>query len=396
MKRLMRALGNPEARFKSVHVAGTNGKGSVCAMLESVLRRSGIRTGLYTSPHLLDVRERIRVSGGMIGREALARWLGEVRGRAGPLESGLTYFEAVTAAAFCHFAAAGVELAVVETGMGGRLDATNVLPRPEAAVITAIAADHTEHLGKSPARIAREKAGILKPGTACVTQARGPALAAVRSAARRLGVRVTAVRPERTPGLAEAVRACALKGDFQRGNIAAALLAAEELRKKGWRVPRSAVRDGLKSVRWPGRFDERTLRAGGTSAPVLLDVAHNPAAIAAILSSVKKRARADRPCLLFFNVLKDKNAAAMVRLLKRGLKIARAFVPSLPTERSSDALAVAGRFQEGKMKVPATAGDSVGELWRLLKGSLKGSRACWVLATGSFYIAGGVLAELDA
>ena len=161
VRRLLAALGGPQEAYPSVHVAGTNGKGSVCAMLDSVLREAGLRVGLYTSPHLHDVRERIRVGGRPIGPAAFAKAMRRVL--AAETEP-LTYFEMLTATAFVHFRAAGVDVAVLETGLGGRLDATNVVLRPLACLIPAVDFDHMDWLGDSLASIAREKAGILKAG----------------------------------------------------------------------------------------------------------------------------------------------------------------------------------------------------------------------------------------
>ncbi|MBM3311890.1 MAG: hypothetical protein FJY80_10320, partial [Candidatus Aminicenantes bacterium] len=188
IRTLADALGRPESRFPSVHVAGTNGKGSVCAMLDSIFRRAGFRTGLYTSPHLVRVEERIRVDGRTIPARDFDRLLGTVERRAaelaaaGRLASPPTYFEAVTALAFLYFRERAVDLAVLEVGLGGRFDATNIV-RPLVSVITSISRDHEEHLGRSVSGIAFEKAGIVKPGIPVVCGARDPRAERVVAAA---------------------------------------------------------------------------------------------------------------------------------------------------------------------------------------------------------------------
>ncbi|MDO8481367.1 MAG: Mur ligase family protein, partial [Nanoarchaeota archaeon] len=176
---LLEKLGNPHKQFKSIHVAGTNGKGSVCAMLESILRKAGYKTGLYTSPHLRIFNERIQISGTLISDAELETLLTKIK----PHYAGQTHFEVVTAAAFLYFAEQKVDIAVIETGLGGRLDATNVIT-PLVSVITTISLEHTDYLGNTIEKIAFEKAGIIKRGVPVVTMAQGKALAVIKKIAR--------------------------------------------------------------------------------------------------------------------------------------------------------------------------------------------------------------------
>ncbi len=394
MQALMRGLGHPEARFRSVHVTGTNGKGSVCAMLESVLRESGLKTGLYTSPHLIDPMERIRISGKAIAPRDFYRIVRALRSKLKSLrlEREITYFEISTAAAFCYFAERRVDLAVVEIGLGGRWDATNVLPRPEASVITNVAMDHMEYLGGTLRKIAAEKAGILKPGVPCITGAEGEGLKVIRARAKEIGSPCAVIGKNIFSGdrFRRALKVLALEGEYQKMNLAAVLGAVEALKKKGWAVSDGAILRGLKKVFWPARFDVRTL--GKT--PVVIDGAHNPAAMDELMKTVKKFRLNEKPCLLVFNALKDKSFAPMADSLKRGLKIASVQSPWLPTPRSRDPRDSARAFGA---RCPVRSHRSVESLSEDLASerSFGNKREfSWILTTGSLYLAGGVLAAL--
>ncbi len=307
--------GRPDRAFRALHVAGTNGKGSVAAMAHAIALAAGIPAGLYTSPHLVRPEERIRVGGDEIAEEALRERIGRLRTIAGDgvLSGALprfpSFFEMMTAAAFLAFAEARVRFAVVECGLGGRLDATNVIT-PMAAVVTTVALDHVAILGPTLADIAREKAGIVKPGVpVLVGWLPDTALAAVTARARSVGAplfaaarelaiesdggggRFAVATPERTyRGLA-----CALPGAHQRQNAALAIRAIELCRERGLAVPPEAIADGLARVRWPGRL-ERIERPGEPD--ILLDAAHNPegaAALAAWLAASDAGDAATRP-----------------------------------------------------------------------------------------------------
>ncbi|HVW08145.1 MAG TPA: folylpolyglutamate synthase/dihydrofolate synthase family protein [Bryobacteraceae bacterium] len=315
MRTLLAELGDPHRAGRFVHVAGTNGKGSTCAMLESALRASGLQTGLYTSPHLINPRERITVAGEPIAEEEWVKAFVEVHGAAermlaaDSIDAHPSFFETVTAMAFVAFARAGVEMVVLETGLGGRLDATNVVD-PEAAVITQIDFDHEAFLGSSIESIAAEKAGILKPGRPAVFSAQRPeALRVLENRALELDIEVrhsSAWRIEdaqygrygSTFTLAadeEIPIECPLAGLHQVENARTAVTALALLG-----VPAGAIRAGIASAKWPGRL-ERFPGAVDT----ILDGAHNPAGARALAGYIR-RFFAGEPVRVIFGAMRDK------------------------------------------------------------------------------------------
>ncbi len=303
-RNVLALAGDPQLSFRSVHIAGTNGKGSTAAMVAAAARKSGLRTGLYLSPYVFDIRERIQIDGEMVSRRRFSQLATEARRLVGEAEArgwgSLTEFEAKTLMGFLCFAEDGVEFASVEVGLGGRLDATNVIV-PEVSVITNVAMDHMEHLGGTLAEIAAEKAGIIKRGVPVVCGAQEEAVAAVvMEKARREGAPVVWVVPEgRVPpaGAAGCVSysvadgrdplVCgvrgrrwtlpelrpALQGEFQAANAACAAAALEELALRGWAVTGEHVRDGIREAWLPGRLQVLRRRP-----LVIADGAHNPAA----------------------------------------------------------------------------------------------------------------------
>jgi len=355
MRALIEALGHPEQHFKSVLIAGTNGKGSTAATLASIVQSAGYRVGLYTSPHLERVNERIRIDGVPIGDDAFARLYFRVDDCAGRLvtESHLpahpSYFETLTAVAFEAFAEAQVDLAVLEVGMGGRLDATNVV-EPLLSVITDIALDHMEWLGDTITLITREKAGILRRNGVLVTLPQHPeANQAIGEAAAELDVRgVNAA--EYVPGLPRSAFGARetnparnrypvqvsgetievdspLAGVHQQRNIALAIAAAVELRNHhGYKIAPAQIAAGIQRTQWPGRLE--TIHIPG-QAEVILDVAHNPAgawALRAALSSLAAStsfpapghgspASGSRTLVLVFGCMKDKAYEQMAQIL---------------------------------------------------------------------------------
>lgn len=284
--------GNPENAFDSVHVTGTNGKGSVCAMVESIARADGRRTGLYTSPHLCRFAERIRIDGEPIADDALAALLARVLDEA----PDLSFFETATLAAFTAFRDAGVGVAMIEVGIGGRLDATNVLRAPRAAAITRVALEHTDRLGPTLADIAREKAGIAKPGLDVVL---GPIQSDLRAV-------IDAVVRERggTTSVAEAAPppVLGLAGHHQRENAAIAAVLASRIGASD-----AAIARGLASVRWPGRLE----RIG----PYLLDAAHNPDGALSLAAYVRSLGIPRERTTLVFGALAEKAWVPMIETL---------------------------------------------------------------------------------
>ncbi|HUR62759.1 MAG TPA: folylpolyglutamate synthase/dihydrofolate synthase family protein [Candidatus Thermoplasmatota archaeon] len=296
---LLQALGDPHRAFQSIHVAGTNGKGSVTRMLAETLRRAGYRTGCTTSPHLVSFAERIELDGDPIARPEVARLLAGIRPAVEALDAAgdpPTFFEVVTALAFCAFRDAGIDWAVVETGMGGRLDATNVL-LPRLTVITNVTLDHERFLGSTVAAIAAEKAGIMKPHVPCVTACTGDALAVVKARSHEVEAPMSIVGHDyqvvpdarhlvllRPTG--EARYEVGLAGAHQRENAAVVVAAVEALRAGGTPVPERAVQEGLRHARNPGRLELLDVDAatwgGHGRMEVLVDGAHNPAAARAL------------------------------------------------------------------------------------------------------------------
>jgi dihydrofolate synthase / folylpolyglutamate synthase len=318
---LLEKLGRPECAFRSVHVAGTNGKGSTAAMIEAGLRAAGRRTGLYTSPHLVRINERIQVSGVPISDSdfciafATVQQAVEQLLASGTIELHPTYFECVTAMAFWHFRTAGVEYAVVEVGLGGRLDATNVL-RPAVAVITPIDFDHEAFLGRAATTIAAEKAGILKAGAPAVFALQRAEAAEVLDAhAHELGITVLRVgrdwRAERVgdeqgyyrfaavgPAGRRVHAALSLAGEHQVMNALVAIAALDVLG-----VAPQAIEQGLREARWPGRLEE--VRSGSPGPLILLDGAHNPAGAQSLARHIQKH-YAGRRLWLIYAAMRDK------------------------------------------------------------------------------------------
>jgi dihydrofolate synthase / folylpolyglutamate synthase len=358
---LLEALGDPRRGLRFLHVAGTNGKGSVCAMMDAVLRRAGLRTGLFTSPHLMDFRERIRVDGAMIPVVEAAAGLTRIRQAAEENGINPTYFEIGAVLAIDHFARSSCDVAILETGMGGRLDSTNVA-MPLVAVVTPVAMDHAEWLGATPAAIAVEKAGIIKPGAPLVTPPQSPDVAAVlRGRAEACGVPVFEVaQPWDGP--------VGLAGVHQRMNAATAARALEVAFPE---IPRTAIREGIAGVRWPGRFD----RVGNG---LVVDGAHNPAAIEALVHTWREEFGGE-PAAIVFGALADKDASSMIEAL-RGIAASFDFVPVSGT-RAADA--------RGFPRPDGMACQVHGSLEAgLAAARARGPR---ILATGSLHLAGEVL-----
>lgn len=425
MRLLLAALGDPQKGLPAVLVAGTNGKGTVSALLASFAVAAHYRTGLYTSPHLEEVEERLRLDGRAIDGERFASLLGRVLAAADEaLEEPPTYFEAVTAAALLWFAEESVDLAVLEVGLGGRFDATN-LAEPRLSVITSVDLDHREHLGDTLDQVSREKAGILRPGTPAVTVgAPAEVAAALAEEAERIGARrvvaserlaVEAVQrfrafseppelrqrvwlrdlsgaagggAEAVPGDLE-VYEIALSGRHQADNLALAVVAAAELRELGWEklTPR-AVKKGARACRWPGRLEEvrlpdRPALPGG--ARVILDVAHNPGGSATLAVALDDLGEAAD---LVFGVLDDKDAGAMLAHLAPKAKRLTLTRPSGPRGRAAAELApLVPSGSKAEVQVVADPAAAVAEALRKAGGRV-------VVVCGSLALVGEVRAIL--
>lgn len=323
IRTLLHALGDPQKELKFVHVAGTNGKGSVCAYLASVLRCAGYRVGLCTSPFLEDFRERIQVDGELIPPEVLGELTELARPAAEAMEDHPTEFELITAVAMLYFRRCRCDIVVLEVGLGGALDASNVIDVPEAAVITAMGMDHAAILGPTLGDIAAAKAGIIKPGGAVVSFGGCPeADAVIRERCREQGAQLTEVDFSRLRVVGTGLDGTDLEfapygalhvplvGLYQAKNAAVAVTTVEVLEKRGWEISRRALEQGLASVCWPGRL-EVVRRAG----PVILrDGAHNAHGMAATVESL--RALFPRKKLtILIGVMADKDVEDMLKLL---------------------------------------------------------------------------------
>jgi dihydrofolate synthase/folylpolyglutamate synthase len=383
-------LGNPERRYRCLHIAGTNGKGSVAAMLHAMLAAAGYRTGLYTSPHLVELTERIRVGGRDVSRDEVVALAAEVRAVATARGIDLTFFEFLTVMAFLHFARQHVAAAVVEVGLGGRLDATNVVD-PLVSVITTIGRDHTQWLGESITAIAAEKGGIIKPGRPLVLgQIHVEAMAVLRHLAADRDAPLSALGTEyRISGSGSFVfdglgwripdLRLGLAGAYQRDNAATALAALATVRPQ-LPVDESAVRQGLADVRWPGR-----LEIVATAPLTILDGAHNPDG-AAVLAGELPALLGGRRLHLLFAVMGDKEWQPMVDALApfcASVVVTEVFRPrGAPAGQVAAGFPVAG---------PVTAEPDLERAWAVVRA--RAGRHEAILAAGSLFLIGALYAH---
>ena len=395
MRALLAAIGDPHLAVPAFHVAGTNGKGSTVATLEALLRTPGRRVAKYTSPHLVDFRERVVVDGAAIDEQSVVRFVERWTPVAERL--GATFFEVTTALAFDHFARVGADVAVIETGLGGRLDSTNVLARPLAAGVTAIGLDHTELLGDTLEAIAREKAGIFKPDVPAVVGERDHAVRAVLvECARRAGaapVRVVAVEsavgdvsvgPDgtaftlRTP-FGEAALRVPLVGAFQADNVATALTMLDSAGAP-WAVAPSAAGDALARVRLPGRFQQVGRH--------VFDVAHNPDGARVLAATLAALAPA-RPVSALVTVLADKDWRGVIEAL--GPVVDHFVLSTAPTAPPARAWSPAAACDHARARgwSAEVAPDFDGALARA------GATGATVVVTGSFHTVGDAMLRLQ-
>jgi len=398
-ERLLEALGNPQQFFPAVQIAGTNGKGSTATMLESICRAAGVRTGLYTSPHLVHITERIRINNQEISEEEFARFTTEAREAAqkllneGRLETLPTFFEHVTAIALLAFREANVQLAILETGLGGRLDSTTAA-RAEVVAITPIALDHQEYLGETLAEIAAEKAAIIRSGVTAIIAPQAPeALKVVLKRCADCNVtpgvdecEVEILDADETGRLRvtfktkteryENVR-LALRGRHQVTNAAVAISLAEALRERGFSIPNSAITEGLETSFHAGRLD---LRAGKPS--LLFDGAHNAAGARALRDYLDEFIKA--PITLLFGAMRDKDLREIAALL---FPVAERLILTQPSNpRAATLETLAGVVPEGFDSSRITLAPTV-------KAALDAARAQTtptglICITGSLYLIG--------
>ena len=346
---LLARMGNPEKMLKFIHIAGTNGKGSTAAMLAGILRRAGYRTGLYTSPYILRFNERMQLDGEPLPDAELARVTESVRPLAESLAERPTEFDLVTCIAMEYFARNRCDIVVLEVGLGGEFDSTNVIDAPEAAVITRIGLDHTNILGGTLEEIAHAKAGIIKPGCDCILYAQQPGVEAVfaQTCAQR-GARLHRANMDhlhpRSRGLEGqcfdwkrlANLRLPLLGEHQLHNASTALTTAEVLSAKGWHIPEAAVRKGLAEVTWPGRF--QLLRR---EPPFIVDGGHNPQCLEALARALQEYLPG-RKITFLCGCMADKDCAEMFGALAPCAREFVAVTPpcprALPAEELADRL----------------------------------------------------------
>jgi len=422
MRVLLEAMDHPERRFPSVLIAGTNGKGSTAATLASILRASGLKTGLYTSPHLVRINERIQLDGEAISDEDFAALQESVEGIAdglvkrGDLPWHPSFFEMMTAIAFEHFAREQVEIAVLEVGMGGRLDATNVV-EPLVSVITDISLDHQKYLGNTVGEIAREKVGIMRPGRAVVTLPQQPeANDVIGNTILEIGAQaVNAVPyvPPVSPGSAqylvpsteaptsrteqpkfvyryplqvlgeEILVETPLVGRHQLRNVALAIATAVELNQQGFGgITAKNIERGVRETRWPGRFQVIAARPGWPE--IVIDVAHNPAGAWALRSALSERYE-DRPLIFVFGAMRDKAISEMTEILFPLAERVIATRPENPRAASAEEVLQAAARTAVEIEAIENVQRAIERARTLASG------ATVMVITGSIYLVGEVM-----
>ena len=389
--RFLASLGEPQKKLRCIHIAGTNGKGSCAAMCASVLKAAGYRTGLFTSPYLHRFNERMQMNGKEIGDETLAEIATRVRAAAEKAEDHPTAFEMMTACAFLWFAEEKCDIVVLETGLGGRFDATNIVEKPEVSIIMNIGLDHTQILGSSIAEIAGEKAGIIKQGCDCVLyQQSREAEEVIRNVCREKNA------PLRTADFSQIVPefdslegqvfsykgtpyALPLLGAYQQRNASVVIETAEVLRKKGWKIPPEALEHGLYAVSWPARFEVLA-----DDPYFVLDGGHNPQCASELVENLSHYFPEQKHIILS-GVLRDKDYASIFSILGKSGSEFVCITPDSPRALPAEELADFLRRNGMKATACETIADGVYE-------ALDRAKKCggMVCAAGSLYLAGPI------
>ncbi|HTJ78178.1 MAG TPA: folylpolyglutamate synthase/dihydrofolate synthase family protein [Rariglobus sp.] len=391
MRALVDVLGHPERSVPCIHIAGTNGKGSVAAMLDAIFHEAGWRTGLYTSPHLVKLGERVQVDRQILSETEILAYAKELEPVAAQIGHGCTddhpsFFEFMTAMAFLQFSRKNCDIALIETGLGGRLDATNVV-MPEVSVITSIGLDHCEMLGYSFEEIATEKAGIIKPGHPVVMGRVPPeAEAVIRRIAAEHGSLLYSVRDVFGEDIAN-YPTTAFEGDYQRWNAATAVLAARCMDEK-WKLTPEVITRGLNAVHWPGRW-QRTMIGGR---PLILDSSHNPEGAGVLEAHLRKLvADTGRKPVVVTGVLGSARAKPLLETISRYAAEIHLVMPQQSR---------ASRFEELEELIPNTfhgrvVRSSVAAIFPDAKICTVGGPADTVVVTGSIYLLGEVMARIE-
>lgn len=390
IRKISQALGSPEKNYPKIHIAGTNGKGSTCAMLESICRASGMKTGMYTSPHLLYLGERIQIDRVPVGKTRLMELLGRVLKVCDRLFSRAdmaeypSFFEVMTAAAFLHFAEEKVDVGIIEVGLGGRLDSTNIIT-PNISVITTIGLDHTQYLGNTIAEIAAEKAGIIKKSVPVVAGfLQAEAFAAIESAARRADARLYSAgdffKDE------SEMPKCALEGAYQRRNAAVASLCARVLASGGgpFKGLESFIPTGLARVSWAARWQKIPLKNNAT---LILDASHNPEGAEALRENLQALKESGVAPIVTVGVLGRERAKALLSVIAEYAKKIVFLVPDQPRALSFEELEALTPKGVPTMRAKVQEVYSNGKCLLAEDGDV-------VVSTGSIYLAGEVLSSL--
>lgn len=396
VRELLERMGNPQRQVKFIHVAGTNGKGSTAAMMANILQQAGYRTGLYTSPYLYRFNERMQVNGVMISDEELIAQTEALSPMVEQMAEKPTEFELITCLAFAWFAHAACDIVVLEVGLGGRLDATNVIDHAEVAILTAIGLDHTEILGDTLPKIAAEKAGIVKEGDAVVLAGQGQAIEDTVGSIcheRHAGLHIAdpleiileerSVAGQRFTWKSLKSLFLPLLGEHQLRNAAAVLTAVECLQKKGWNISEEHIRTGLREVKWPARFER--LHASPT---FIVDGGHNPQCAQTVARTLEQF-YPGKSVIFLLGVLADKD---VLGVLEPALPLAKAFVtvtPDSPRALDAEKLAetIRHRWQAGEVIPCATVGAGVARAQALA------TPEDVICAYGSLYMAGEIRAQ---
>ena len=407
---LLVLLNDPHQKFKSIHIAGTNGKGSTAAMIASILQCAGYKTALYTSPHLQDFRERIRINGFMIPEEDVIELTKIIRNRIyNHSERFLTFFEFTTAMAFLYFAREKVDFAVVEVGMGGRLDATNTL-NPVVSIITEIDIEHTEHLGEDIKSITAEKGGIIKDyGTVILSSSKQDVIETIESICKEKNAKLYRIgkdyigekentdihfqqfkfREMSLRGKAEAIShsfEIPLLGKYQIINASTAIEISLILKEKGFKIDESAIREGLKNVKWQGRFE-----IVSENPIIILDGAHNPAAAKVLSEELEKikgqgsRVRGqgkNSKLILIIGILKDKDYKRIISFLAPIVDYIIIAKPKTPRVREPEDLKIESLKYTDKVEIIEDISEAVKKARSLA------STDALICITGSFFTVG--------
>lgn len=397
LKQALHLMGDPQEKVPYVHIAGTNGKGSTASMLSSVLNRAGLRCGLYTSPHLQRYNERFQIAGEPISDEQLIQSVQRVQQMCEHLGGTPIVFEVLTLMAFELFVRLDCQIAVLEVGIGGRLDATNCIPSPQAAVVTQLGLDHTETLGDTIEQIAWQKGGIAKPGSCLVMAAQQEeAMEVVRQICWQEDCAFCVADPKRMQLLSSTLKGqrvldehfgellIPLAGEYQLKNAANVLCAVEQLVQRGWKIPTEAVREGLAAAKWPARFELLD-----ESPYFILDGGHNPQCVQAAMDALEQFFPGKKAVILT-GMMQDKDTEKMLEQMAEHAACFVCLHPDSPRALSAEQLAqqVTERFG-----LPAFCCESIAQGVALARE--KAGSDGLVCALGSLYLAAEVRAQFE-